>query len=230
MNIGRDFRQRWITANAVFTAIGIALGAFHFPIESDSTCRELICGGYGFFLGAMTGAVVDFAQGYLLEPVLSANYSRGWSERRKAQILSWWLVATSLGFAVGHGLGDTEILLITDLPYSAVVYGIVSGLIIASLQSLVLLRYVSRAHWWIVGSTIGFTVGLALTGFLYFAVYRTWNPIPDSFYIDYPFVLPVFGVVQGVILGSVYALATHWSLRRTSHHPNKPGLLSDARN
>ena len=222
MKLGEGFRRRWVIANAVFFAIGIAMGAFHFPIESDSACRDIICGGYGFFGGALTGAVVGFAQWYLLEPVLNPSHSSEEPERRKARVFSWWLAATSVGFALGHGLGDTEILLVTDLPFSVVVFGIVSGLIIAGLQSLVLHRYVSMVHWWILGSVIGFTVGLAPTGFLYFAVSGAQgDPMPDSFYIDYPFVLPVVGIVQGLILGSIYALATHWALRRTSSEESR---------
>ena len=77
MNVGKDFQRSWIITNAVFTAIGIVMGAFHYPMESDSACREIICGGYGFFLGATTGAVVGFGQWYLLEPVLNVKIFRG---------------------------------------------------------------------------------------------------------------------------------------------------------
>jgi hypothetical protein len=91
-----------------------------------------------------------------------------------------------VGFSLGHCLGGSGLLIVTDLPFSAVVYSAVSGLIIAGLQSLVLRRYVSRVNWWIVGSVAGFTVGLALTGFLFSAMSDAQgDSIPPSSYMNW---------------------------------------------
>ena len=211
--MSEDFKRRWIVANAVFLTIGITLGAFHYPVEAEPECRGLICGGYGLALGAMTGAAVGLAQWYLLAPVLAVSNPSQSQEGRKPRILSWWLAATSAGFALGHGLGDAGVLVIVDLPFSVVVYGTVSGLIIGGFQALVLRAHVSRIHYWVLGSVIGFTVGLAFTGFLYFAASDSQGDLAPA--IDYPFTLPVFGILQGLILGSIYALGTYWALGRT---------------
>jgi hypothetical protein len=207
----RAFTRRWVTANAVFFAIGIALGAFHYPVDAEPGCHTLVCGGYGLALGALTGATVGLAQWYLLAPLIAWPRSSQPQENRKPGIFSWWLAATSAGFAIGHALGDSGVLPIVDLPFSAVLYGIVSGLIVGGSQAIVLRRYVSGTLWWIAGSTVGFSVGLSLFGFLSYAFVGSR---PDSFYEEYPFILPLLGLLEGVLLGWMYGISTNWAMRR----------------
>ena len=57
-------------------------------------------------------------------------------------------------------------------------------------------------------------VGLTLTGLLYMAILDPKGDILSAF--DYPFTLPLLGIIEGVILGSSYGIFTGWALRRTS--------------
>ncbi len=226
MRLPDNFQRQWTVANAVFFAIGITLGAFHYPIDAEPSCRDLLCGGYGLVLGAMTGAAVGVAQWHLLGAILPAAGSSNDIARPRPGILSRWLAATTAGFAIGHGLGYAGVLIVVELPFSAVVYGIVSGLIIGGLQAIVLRPYVSKLSWWMLGSVLGFTSGLALTGLLYYAISDAErNPVAA---LDFPFTIPLFGIVQGLLLGSLYGLATHWALRRTClGHLGEAGQIAD---
>ena len=80
MNNWRGFYRQWIIANVIFTVIGITMGAFRYPAFQipDNPASKYYSPGisysyalfYGGLPGAMTGAVIGFAQRYLLEPAL----------------------------------------------------------------------------------------------------------------------------------------------------------------
>lgn len=77
----------------------------------------------------------------------------------------WWILATAVGWAVGH-----VVVSIVPPVEAVVVQGAVLGAVIGTMQWFVLRRWVYRAAWWIVMSTLGWAVGPVLGASLVGAV------------------------------------------------------------
>lgn len=69
----------------------------------------------------------------------------------------WWILATAVGWAVGQMVVN-----IVPLVGTVVVQGAVLGAVTGTMQWFVLRRWVYRAAWWIVMSTLGWAVGPVL--------------------------------------------------------------------
>jgi hypothetical protein len=142
-------------------------------------------------LGAALGSVVSLLQWLVL--------------RRRVSRAVWWVLASTAGFAVAGGGGCGAA--VVAFGYSEVLKGLGSlavlgwtvvvalgGAVTGILQWLVLRRHVSRAGWWVLASTVGCGLGMAVMGA--FAVGG--------------FVLAVGGAVLGAVTGG----ALVWLLRQ----------------
>jgi hypothetical protein len=151
---------RWIILNIFLFAIGIALGAGHYPIDFDGlrcpiyegdTLAE--CFQFGALLGTLTGLVIGIGQAIFLLRQL------GWDRNQ----FVGWVAATTVAFSLGHAIGDSAPLP-QLLPWSALGLGLLSGLMLGGLQWLALRGKVENASGWVWRSTLGFGIGLGLVG------------------------------------------------------------------
>jgi hypothetical protein len=80
--------------------------------------------------------------------------------RQHLRQAGWWILASAVGWATGWA-----VVLALVSPEAGTLTGIVLGSVTGTLQWLVLQRQLYQAGWWIVVSTLGWTVGLTgLTG------------------------------------------------------------------
>jgi hypothetical protein len=99
-------------------------------------------------LGTVLGASTGTAQ-WLVLLVLQRQVSRS----------GWWVLASTLGGAVGLAVGSE----VAEGLVGAASYAVI-GASVGTAQWLVLRRHVSRSGWWVLASTVGLAAGGAITG------------------------------------------------------------------
>ena len=111
-----------------------------------------------------------------------------------------WAVAHMVGFAVVVLAGNP---ILEEIAF--VLVGIAAGIVVGIVEWLVLRRWVARAEAWVLGSTLGFLVGVALG-------WSTGIPLRSEFSDG---VAAGAGVaVFGVVFGAITALTLVWLPRR----------------
>jgi hypothetical protein len=196
---------RWVVLNIILFSVGIALGAMHYPTDfdglrcttyEDGSSTLAGCFAFGAFLGVITGLFIGIGQGLYLRRKFGLSSSR----------FRAWVTATTVAFALGHAIGDSAPVA-QILPWSALANGLVSGLIVGTLQWLVLRGTMEQAGHWVWQSTLGFGVGLWLVGiaalFLLDQGSRLsafgWHTLID---------LGIFVVLDGLFVGGIWAYLT----------------------
>jgi hypothetical protein len=109
-------------------------------------------------VGAVTGAGIGLGQWLFL--------------RQRLPHAGWWLLVTTVGFAVGWTIGGAVGMAVgrsgIDWTIGWVIGFAVTGAVAGLGQWLLLRRGLAQAGWWIVATTVGWTVGesigLALRG------------------------------------------------------------------
>ena len=76
--------------------------------------------------------------------------------RQRVPQVGWWVLASAAGWA-----GGWAIVIATVPPEIGILTGTVLGAAMGTLQWSYLRRHFHRAGWWIVISTLGWTIGLA---------------------------------------------------------------------
>jgi hypothetical protein len=197
----------WIVGNAFLFALGFIFSASHYPIDFDGlNCPKygntlLECAMIGFPFGAVTGIIIGVGQAWLLRKYFSPP----------PKILVFWALATVIGFALGHSIGDSGPIP-QFLPYSALIFGTLSGIIVGFLQWLVLRSWTNGAGRWIIFSAIGFGIGLGLFGVLALVILdEVRNPLPP--FIDFVGLL-VLATLEGVLVGGFWGIATTQVIKR----------------
>ena len=109
----------------------------------------------GLALGGITGTgiVVGVAQWLIL--------------RKRVSKAGWWVIATGTGYFLGAITGflvNQALARVPGLPgrVAAVLTFAAAGAVVGLLQGLVLRRHVSRAVWWVMGSSVGFGLAYAV--------------------------------------------------------------------
>lgn len=130
----------WLLGLAGGFAVGFALGRTVSGIASQSA------------FGAVLGVSIGMLQWVVL--------------RRQISRAGWWVLATTLGmgggFALIRAMTPTVSLLLGGGPLYGAVNGGLVGILVGTLQGLVLRSQVSRAGWWVLTSAVATGVGFAL--------------------------------------------------------------------
>ncbi len=103
--------------------------------------------------GAVVGAVVGVMQWVVL--------------RRQITRAGWWVLASTVGVAVGPVVALS--LAVGGAVDGAVIYAVV-GAVVGVMQWVVLRRQITRAGWWVLASTVGVGVAVAMSGVVDVAV------------------------------------------------------------
>jgi hypothetical protein len=177
--LGCGFWWLWLLATSAGMGVGWALGwalSFQAPPELASWS---IGGGIGLGLGVFQGVV------------LRARIGR----------FGWWLLACFLGWGLGFVLGVRSAYWLGWAGWGfGVIVGGCAGLTSGIFQGVILSKAYDRAIWWVLGSTIAWSVGML--------AYR-----PQAAWI---------GILFGAMSGSI----TGWMLVWLSQ--NQKSLLSQA--
>jgi hypothetical protein len=130
----------WVLGLAGGFAVGFAYGGTVGGIASQ-----------GVF-GAVLGASIGMLQWVVL--------------RRQISRAGWWVLATTLGmgggFALIRAMTPRVSLLLGGGPLYGTANGGLFGILVGTLQGLVLRRQVARAGWWVLTSAVAMSVGFAL--------------------------------------------------------------------
>ena len=180
--------SQWVAGTiAGFLIFGSAL---HFPgsLDNDPWAPS------AFVLGALTGFLVGALQLFALRGALS----RPWL----------WPIATAVGIAITHGLGDG---MPTSAGYLSVAFG--GGIATGVLQAMLV-----RQPWWAVAATSAFVVGIV--GGWSIAVAAGVGSIFEE---DW---LPQHAIMSG-LTGVLYAASTAPLFTRIRPENTLPILASD---
>jgi hypothetical protein len=132
-----------------------------------------------------------------------------------------WVLASAVGWVLSPFLGHGVALpLLTDLfrghevpmAFQMTVYGIILGILIGVtfgvLQWLVLRRHITQVYWWIVATTGGLGLGMALGFFLISQAYS------DLTWVSGPVVTQLYLLLTSIVVGAVIGLLQRLVLRR----------------
>lgn len=199
----KSIQTRWIITNIALFALGIGLGAAHYPIDFDGLrCPTYEVGNtlancfqFGALLGAISGLIIGIGQGVFLGRQL------GWNRNQ----FMGWVAATTVAFSLGHALGDSAPVP-QLLPWSALGMGLLSGFMLGGLQWLILRGTVDNASQWLWQSVTGFGIGLGLVGVAAIFLLDNnrnsvfgWNGLVD---------LLIFVTLEGLLVGGIWAALT----------------------
>ena len=133
----------WMLASTVGVLVGVAASLIMFGFQGGGIVGE----GSPAALGAVVGASTGTAQWLVLQ--------------RKVPQSGWWVLASTVGLAVGIAV----VPVVLDAVKDGLVYGmVVAGASIGLAQWLVLRWKVSRAGWWVLASLMGFAVTFYAVG------------------------------------------------------------------
>ena len=138
----------WLLASSIGWALGLAGGfAFGFGIGGVVSGTASM----GVF-GAILGVSIGTLQWLVL---------RRWISRA-----GWWVLATAVGMGVGFALIKAVTPTLSEVLDGGPLYGAANGglvgVLVGTLQGLVLRRQVARAGWWVLTSAVAMSVGFAL--------------------------------------------------------------------
>jgi hypothetical protein len=188
---GWDFWLGWVVASSVGILVGFIIGMVIGTLPDDKI---------EWLIGLVAGIMLGIGVGVLQWLVL----------RRRASGVGWWVLASAAaGYAFGTGfIGILESL--TALSFGTLLrYTVVAalgGAVAGILQWLVLRGKVSRAGWWVLASTVGWGLCMAVAG-AGLALLEYMN-MSEGF--GGLLLLPVTGVVLGAVTGG----ALVWLLRQ----------------
>ena len=198
--VGWGFWLQWVLASAVGWFVSFFFGWILSDIIGDFIGSGVLLGILAYsILGAVLGSGVSLMQSLVLG--------------RRVSRAGWWVWASTVGFAVAGGGGYGAAVVAFD--YSHVIGGLGSftvvlrwimvvalgGAMTGILQWLVLRGQVFRAGWWVLASTVGWGLSMAVVGAFLVVDVGFWSL----------FGLPVGGAVLGVVSGG----ALVWLLRQS---------------
>ena len=203
--IGWNFWLRWVFLSTLGCLVGLFMGFVFGSIISENIIGIGVLGhilGY-FMLGVGLGSVVGLMQWFILRELVSAA--------------GWWVLASTAGFAVAMGggygaavvaFGYSEGLDELGGGFAALlgwtVVVALGGAVTGLLQWLVLREQFSRAGWWVLASSVGWGLSMAVAQAILLD-----NKWADS--LGGGLALMVGG---GALLGAITGGALVWLLRQ----------------
>lgn len=147
---GWGFWLFWVLSSTVGFALGLTTTrSLVSPMLNPVLDSSLVAA-----LGAVVfGAIVGFAQWLVIRLRISA--------------IAWWVLATTLGIAVGTRAGfavpETLGFAASELIGFAIL-GAVLGATLGLMQWIVLRKHVLQSGWWVLASVLGYGLGFGLSG------------------------------------------------------------------
>jgi hypothetical protein len=181
---GWGFWLGWVVASTVGVVVGSIMGIISLFLTGEEFGEWLAFLGWGIMLGVGVGIL----QWLVL--------------RRRVSGVGWWVLATAAG---GYGIFQASFILIEEslsfgLLLSSTGVAALGGAVTGILQWLVLRGKVSRAGWWVLASTVGWGLSMAVS-----------IAVPSGVTDDIDF---MGLVVTGAVLGAVTGAALVWLLRQ----------------
>src|ERR1700690_2256669 len=133
--------------------------------------------------------------------------------RRLFSKTAWWLVAGTLGRAVGLLIGSFTIVLLSHQIilqaglWSSAIYFTVRGAVLGTSQWLILKQWRTKAGWWVLGNAIGWMLGPTLLD-LFIPSVTTSAPI-------------ISDLISVAIAGAITGAVLVWILRQPTLAPIK---------
>jgi hypothetical protein len=190
-NSGRGFWLRWMPANCIGWSSGWIVFALLSSLDGTGTEGTQIGHLVGWVVG---GAIIGLFQWRVLR-----QYVRG---------SAWTILGSSagftLGFIVGYAVGGPPL----DFIVGFAAVGLLGGIA----QWFALRRQFDRAAWWVLVSSLGFTLG----GLLGLAVILPIGDAIDAAIggpIAFAIILAILGAVGGALGGATSGLGLLWLLR-----------------
>jgi hypothetical protein len=160
MHIGWRFWLQWVLASTVDWFVGFYVGFVSGTMFLVSTAKSVPGDILVYFiLGAALGSGVGLVQWLVL--------------RRRISRAGWWVLASTAGFAVAVAGGSGAAVVAFGYDMGGVMSGFMpvlgwtvvaalGGAVTGTLQRLVLRGQVSRAGWWVLASTVGWGLSMAV--------------------------------------------------------------------
>lgn len=215
VQVGWRFLFWWVLASTVVLALGLAVGFFatvlshaFFFVSKLGVVGEALNFAVG---GAVAGALLGSAQQrYLRRGVLPAD---------------WWVLASTVGWAVGAGMGGAVDLVVGGEGLNFALMVAVGGASVGIAQWLVLRRQVARAGWWVLTNTL---VGGALGGAVDLVVGGLGGLDASAGLAVLAIIplLPVGGFLASAVYGVITGGVLVWLLRQPV--TQEPSLPQDA--
>jgi hypothetical protein len=210
--VGWRFWLWWVLVSTVGMTMGLFVGFLAGGITQIILFSELgVVGEVLNFtlIGAIFGAILGTNQRYVL--------------RRSAPQFGGWVLASTVGWAMGVAVGAALALVVDEAQIFAMVFAM-GGASVGIAQWLVLRRQVARAGWWVfantvMGGALGWAVDLVKVKFL--------EPAIGLEVIGLVFLLPVFGVVALVVYGAITGGVLFWLLRQSATKELDPSQTAE---
>jgi len=170
----------WVLATTISLFVGMLLG---FTGIGEALVALAV-------FGITCGGIIGITQWFVLRPYIKQAY--------------WWILVTSIGWAVGWIAIDVLINRYSDNWPSFIIFiatfGVTLGFILGLMQWMVLKRLVAKSIWWIVGSISTNVVSSAI-GF--FVAQMLSKSVKDPMMGN-----PIFWFSFLAIFASIYAVST----------------------
>lgn len=210
--VGWHIWLQWVLASILGFAVGAAVGNAVIDSIPPMTCAQSSSDtlvdkltNFPCMLPMLYGAFLGVAGGFMQWLVL----------RRQIAGAGWWVLASTLGFAIAVvaamtypvlSLADSLAFSLDGNPIAApILIGVVFGVAGGILPWIVLRRKITRAGWWVLAHLLGSLVGGAL-GIITFHVV--------SLIGFYQFTWAAAGAMFGAGLGAITGITLVWLLRQ----------------
>jgi hypothetical protein len=178
-------KHRWLCPGRL--RLSFSLWFFQQPPESLDPGNAVV----GFMVGAITGLVIGTLQWVVLRKVIPGA--------------GWWVLATLMGVASVHAVGDTATGFVAFW-----MLALPSGVVVGILQWLVLRRLGSNVRFWVVASAVGWFVGLISGMAIAEASGLMLLTDPNGWVKQHS----VVGSVTGAVVGMITGIALLWLVQQ----------------
>lgn len=197
----------WIIANAIGELLGLgatfAIGAGFFSAVSEEQ-SALLSAGVMTTAGAIEGAIVGWAQWFVLRRAIVGITRRAWMMATVIGAVIAWFLGSLPALLSSLSSGDTS-RAIEEPPQGVVLLlavglGLVAGLILSAAQWMVLRRYVAKAWWWLPANAIAWAAGMPIL-FAGIDLAQTQESI-----VEQVIVMAVCIAVTGAVVGAIHGV------------------------
>lgn len=210
---------RWVCANALGEMLGLGMtlgiGYIIFAVvgEPQNIWMSLMSFGLMVASGVIEGTIVGFSQWWAMHPWFAPIIRRTWVGATVAGAVTAWFFG-SLPFSLMDMSAQSNGAPVVEPPQivvllGAAAVGLVAGAVLASLQWLVLRKYVHKADRWIPANMLAWAAGMPLIFWGIDFIQKGVSPIIAGAALG--FVLLFTGAVVGAIHG---AFLVRFSLRQ----------------
>jgi hypothetical protein len=157
------FWLKWVLLNVVASFAGVMVGATVFSsirqaVPNLLSGRSMEESGFAVVLNSRLVIAVHFVSGIIIG-LIQRSILQPWIRQQRE-----WVLATAVGWSIGSAM---VVLLSSIMPYTftrIILTGALLGVLLGTLQWLVLRRWVNQAYWWILSGIVSMTIASTLSG------------------------------------------------------------------